>query len=77
MRIDCDDCVMQHTDACDDCIVTALIDRPAGGALVLDLAHERAIRQLQDEGLAPRSRFRERPGDAGTAEGTGAAASGG
>ncbi len=60
MRIDCDDCVMQHTSACDDCIVTALIDRPQQGAVVLDLEHERAIRRLQDAGLAPRSRFQGR-----------------
>jgi hypothetical protein len=60
VRIDCDECVMQHTSACDDCIVTALIDRPAQGAVVLDLDHERAIRRLQDEGLAPRSRFQGR-----------------
>lgn len=25
MIIDCDDCTMQHTDACDDCVVTALL----------------------------------------------------
>lgn len=25
MIIDCDDCVMQHTNACDDCVVTALL----------------------------------------------------
>lgn len=25
MIIDCDDCAMQHTNACDDCVVTALL----------------------------------------------------
>ncbi len=25
MVIDCDDCVMQSTNACDDCVVTALL----------------------------------------------------
>ena len=60
VHIDCDDCVMQHTNACDDCIVTALLDRPEQGAVVLDLEHERAIRRLQDVGLAPGSRFEAR-----------------
>jgi hypothetical protein len=56
MRIDCGDCVMQHTDACDDCIVTFLLDRPRG-AVVFDVAEERAIRALQEGGLAPTCRF--------------------
>lgn len=56
MRIDCDECRMQHSSACDDCIVSALLDRPKG-AIVFDLAQERAIRALQRAGLAPRNRF--------------------
>lgn len=56
MRIDCDDCVMQHTDACADCIVTFLLDRPPG-AVLFDVEEERAVRALQDGGLAPHSRF--------------------
>jgi hypothetical protein len=56
MHIDCADCVMQHTDACGDCIVTFLLDRPEG-AVVFDVAEERAIRALQDGGLAPATRF--------------------
>lgn len=56
MLIDCDNCAMQHTSACNDCIVTALLDRPQG-AVVLDLDRERAIRRLQEAGLAPQSRF--------------------
>lgn len=47
---------MQHTDACDDCIVTYLLDRPEG-AVVFDVEEERAIRTLQERGLAPNSRF--------------------
>lgn len=56
MHIDCADCAMQNTEACDDCIVTYVLDHPAG-AVVLDIDEERAIRTLQDGGLAPRSRF--------------------
>jgi hypothetical protein len=57
MRIDCGDCAMQHTAACDDCIVTALLDRDEGEAVVLDLEQARAVRALQRGGLAPRNRF--------------------
>jgi hypothetical protein len=57
MRIDCDDCAMQHTAACDDCIVTALLDRRPDHAVVFSLEEERAIRALQRCGLAPESRF--------------------
>ena len=57
MRIDCEDCAMQHTTACDDCIVTALLDRSSGEAVVLDLEEARAVRALQRAGLAPRNRF--------------------
>lgn len=56
MQIDCDACVMQHTDACGDCIVTFLLDRPPG-AVVFDVEQERAIRSLQAGGLAPPDRF--------------------
>jgi hypothetical protein len=56
MRIDCDDCCMQATRACEDCIVTFLLERP-DGAIVFDAEQERALRTLQDAGLAPRSRF--------------------
>lgn len=57
MRIDCDDCAMQHTTACDDCIVTALLDGPSDDAVVFDFEEARAIRALQRGGLAPRNRF--------------------
>lgn len=61
MRIDCDECVMQSTDACDDCVVTVLLERPPG-AVVFDVAQERAVRSLQAAGLVPRTRFaRARP----------------
>jgi hypothetical protein len=61
MLIDCAECVMQATDACADCIVTFLLDRPSG-AIVFDVEQERALRTLQDAGLAPSSRFKSRAG---------------
>jgi hypothetical protein len=57
MRIDCNDCAMQHTAACDDCVVTALIDRRHERAVVLSLDEARAIKALQRGGLAPQNRF--------------------
>ena len=59
MRIDCGECVMSETTACDDCIVTYLLDRPEG-AVIFDSEEERAIRTLQRAGLAPATRFVER-----------------
>jgi hypothetical protein len=54
--IDCDTCVMRRTRACDDCVVTFLLERPAGTAVVLDLAEARAVRLLAEAGLVPPSR---------------------
>ncbi len=56
MLIDCGDCAMKDTDACDDCVVTYLLDRPSG-AVVFDVAEERALRVLHDGGLMPANRF--------------------
>jgi hypothetical protein len=53
MRIDCDECVMQHTAACDDCVVSFLVEREPGDAVVLDLEEERAVRALAEAGLVP------------------------
>lgn len=56
MHIDCGDCAMRHTATCEDCIVTFLLDRPEG-AVIFDVAEERALRVLQKSGMAPESRF--------------------
>lgn len=53
LRIDCGECALHHSDACDDCVVTFLCDRNPGDAVTIDLAEERAIRMLADAGLAP------------------------
>jgi hypothetical protein len=62
LRIDCDDCVMVGTDACSDCIVTYLCNREEGGAVVIDVADVRALRLLQQGGLAPALRHRRAEG---------------
>lgn len=74
LSISCDTCVMQHTDACSDCLVTFLCSddrsvsleqqvsvRPsaAADAVVLDLDELRAVRLLASAGLVPTLRHRE------------------
>jgi hypothetical protein len=56
MRIDCDECVMQHTSTCDDCIVSFLVSREPGDAVVIDADEERAVRMLTRAGLVPKLR---------------------
>jgi len=53
MEISCDDCVMQDTPACDDCVVTFICGREPGEAVVIDVAEARAVRLLGDAGLVP------------------------
>lgn len=65
ITISCESCVMQHTDACDDCVVTFLCQRdPATDpaphqAIVFDIAEQRAVRLLAAAGLVPTLRHRE------------------
>ena len=62
IRIDCDDCAMQGTDCCDDCVVTFVCSREPGEALVVDVAEARAIRTLTGAGLLPALRHVRRIG---------------
>ncbi len=62
-RIDCDDCIMAGTAACDDCVVTFILDRDPGDAVVVDAEEERALRNLGDGGLV--SGLRHTPRRAG------------
>ncbi|MEM7141919.1 MAG: hypothetical protein AAF548_12895 [Actinomycetota bacterium] len=61
LTIDCDVCEAQHTDACDDCVVSYLVGHEAGTPVVLDDREKRAVDLLTDAGLVPASRFRPRP----------------
>ncbi len=58
--IDCGDCVMAGTHACDDCVVSFILRREPGEALVVDAEEERALRALQAGGLVPQLRHRPR-----------------
>jgi hypothetical protein len=51
MIIDCDACVMQHTSACGDCIVTVLLDAVPEPTLRLDAEEQEALEHLADAGL--------------------------
>lgn len=62
LSIDCDECAMQHTSACDDCVVTFICSREPGEALVIDVAEERALRLLSGAGLVPELRHVRRTG---------------
>ena len=53
---------MQHTQACDDCVVTFVLSREPGDALVIDADEERAVRALQRAGLVPDLRHHTRDG---------------
>lgn len=59
MRIDCQECVMEGTDQCRDCVVTFILDREEG-AVVVDAAEARALRGLGDAGLVPLLRLTPR-----------------
>lgn len=62
LTIDCDQCVMQHTDACSDCVVSFICSREPGDAVVVDVGEYRALRMLADSGLVPELRHRRRTG---------------
>lgn len=64
LTISCDDCSMQCTSACDDCVVTFVLRDGAAGddagddSLVLDLEQARVVRLFTKAGLVPELRYR-------------------
>ena len=62
ITVDCGECTLQNTSACDDCLVTFLLDREPGDAVVIDAAEARAVRMLERAGLVPNLRFDARAG---------------
>ena len=57
MTIDCDQCALQETDACGDCVVSFLLGREPDDAVVVDADEARAMRMLERAGLVPALRF--------------------
>jgi hypothetical protein len=62
LTVDCDCCAWQGTDACDDCVVSFLLEHEPDDALVIDAAEARAMRMLERAGLVPTLRFEGRAG---------------
>lgn len=60
--ISCDDCAMQYTDTCDDCLVSFILNREPGDAVVIDATEARALRMLSQAGLVPGPRHVRRVG---------------
>ena len=65
MLISCDDCRMQGTSACDDCVVTFICGREPHDAVVIDVEEARAVRLLEQAGLVPGLRHVRRSRSAG------------
>ncbi len=53
LTIDCDECCMQATSACNDCVVTFICGREPDEAVVIDAGEARAVRMLIRSGLVP------------------------
>ena len=53
---------MEGTPACGDCVVTFLCDREPDDAVIIDVVEARALRLLEEGGLAPALRHRRRTG---------------
>lgn len=62
ITISCDDCRLQGTDACADCVVTFICGRAPDEAVIIDADEERAVRILGQAGLVPRLRHLRRSG---------------
>jgi hypothetical protein len=60
--IDCGECAHQSSPICEDCVVSFIVDRSPGDAVVIDAGEARAVRLLEQAGLVPASRHRRRVG---------------
>ena len=60
VTIDCAECVLQGTGACDDCVVPDLVPSGRGGRVVVAPDELAALRALRRGGLAPALRHRRR-----------------
>ncbi|HEV3281424.1 MAG TPA: hypothetical protein VG032_07445 [Acidimicrobiales bacterium] len=53
LTIDCADCRHRFTPVCDDCVVSFIVGRQPGDAVVVDAEEARAVRLLEQAGLVP------------------------
>ena len=49
--IDCRTCARPDSASCEDCVLTYVVDREPGEAVVVDAAEFAALRRLADAGL--------------------------
>jgi len=56
ISISCEECELQDTEACDDCLVSFVLSREPEDAVVFDAEEARALRLLSGAGLVPRLR---------------------
>jgi len=59
LTIDCGCCALQGTSACNGCLVSFVLDREPGDAVIIDVEEARALRVLARAGLVPGSKFEE------------------
>jgi hypothetical protein len=62
LTIECDCCALRHTAACEDCVVSFLLEREPDDAVVIDADEARAMRMLERAGLVPTLRFSTQAG---------------
>ena len=62
LSISCDECAMQHTAHCRDCVVTFILGREPDDAVVIDAQEARAFKLLIGAGLVPDLRHVQRSG---------------
>jgi hypothetical protein len=62
LTIACDQCSLQGTNACADCVVSYLLEREPEDAVVIDAREARAMRMLERAGLVPSLRFTRQAG---------------
>ena len=60
LTIDCSECVLAETAACADCLVSFIVDRRPGEAVVIEPEEARAVRLLGEAGLVGPLRHRAR-----------------
>jgi hypothetical protein len=62
LTIDCNDCTLADSDACGDCLVSFIVNREPGQAVVIDVQEERAVRMMGRAGLVAPLRHQHRVG---------------
>lgn len=60
LTIDCDECRLEGSESCDDCVVSFLLGRDPEDAVVVNSEEARALKMLERAGLASALRFEHR-----------------